>query len=164
MVVERREFDEFFAAHYPSVVGVLSLALGDRELARDASQEAFARALERWPRVSALAKPDGWVYVTAMRWALRQRHRAGREEPINLHDRSLGTTELAERVIAEVLVADAIATLSARQRQAVLLRFTADLSLSDVARAMGCALGTVKATLHQALRALRIEIGDLDGP
>ena len=57
---------------------------------------------------------------------------------------------------------DAIATLPPRQREAVVLRYLADLPLADVADAMGCALGTVKATLHQALKALRIEFEETD--
>jgi RNA polymerase sigma factor (sigma-70 family) len=57
-----------------------------------------------------------------------------------------------------VSVRDAITTLPARQREAVVLRYLADLPLADVAAAMGCAVGTVKATLHNALRSLRVEL------
>jgi RNA polymerase sigma factor (sigma-70 family) len=42
-----------------------------------------------------------------------------------------------------------------RQREAVILRFFEQLSVEESARAMGCATGTVKATVHQALRAMR---------
>ena len=38
------------------------------------------------------------------------------------------------------------------------LRFLADLTVPEIARAMGCAEGTVKATLHQALRNLRVDL------
>jgi RNA polymerase sigma factor (sigma-70 family) len=65
-----------------------------------------------------------------------------------------------------VSVRDAITALPARQREAVVLRYLADLPIADVAEAMGCAVGTVKATLHQALRALRVELEedeDADG-
>jgi RNA polymerase sigma-70 factor (ECF subfamily) len=65
-------------------------------------------------------------------------------------------------VVTRVSVRDAIATLAPRQRQAVVLRYLADLPVRDVAEAMGCAEGTVKATLHQALRAMRIELEDKD--
>jgi len=61
-------------------------------------------------------------------------------------------------VVTRLSVRDAIATLPPRQRQAVVLRYLADLPLADVANAMGCALGTVKATLHEALRAMRVEL------
>ena len=43
-----------------------------------------------------------------------------------------------------------------------MLRYLADLPLAEVAEAMGCAVGTVKATLHQALGSLRVELKEDD--
>ena len=43
-----------------------------------------------------------------------------------------------------------------------MLRYLADLPLADVADAMGSAIGTVKATLHQALPSLRVELEEDD--
>jgi RNA polymerase sigma factor (sigma-70 family) len=48
--------------------------------------------------------------------------------------------------------------LPQRQREVVVLRFFEELSVEETAAAMDCAQGTVKATLHQALRALRKRI------
>lgn len=48
-----------------------------------------------------------------------------------------------------------LADLPERQREAIVLRFFEDLSVEETARAMGCAAGTVKATVHQALRSLK---------
>jgi RNA polymerase sigma factor (sigma-70 family) len=48
-----------------------------------------------------------------------------------------------------------LADLPERQREAVILRYFEELSVEDTAAAMNCAPGTVKATVHQALRALR---------
>jgi RNA polymerase sigma factor (sigma-70 family) len=45
--------------------------------------------------------------------------------------------------------------LPERQREVIVLRFFEDLPVADAARAMDCAEGTVKATLFQAIRALR---------
>src|SRR5687768_14777349 len=58
-------FEVFFQATYARVVRVLSVGWGDRDAVEDAAQEAFARALSRWSRVSRMERPDGWVYVTA---------------------------------------------------------------------------------------------------
>jgi RNA polymerase sigma factor (sigma-70 family) len=51
--------------------------------------------------------------------------------------------------------------LPQRQREALLLRYFEGLSLEEAAAAMGCAVGTVKATVHQALRALRTKLRQL---
>jgi RNA polymerase sigma factor (sigma-70 family) len=47
--------------------------------------------------------------------------------------------------------------LPPRQRLAVVLRFQADLTMAEVAQAMGCALGTAKSTLHAALENMRLD-------
>src|ERR1700680_4726793 len=133
------EFARFFARGYPRIVAVLDLALGDRELAEDAAQEAFARALARWSRVSGMDRPDGWVYVTAMNVARRDRRRA--QGPRSCTEVELSAA-LSDGVATRVLVRDLVLTLSPRQRQAVVLRYTAGLSVQEVADAMGCALGT----------------------
>ncbi len=97
---------------------------------------------------------------------MRDRWRREHREP--QWDVGLGTATLdpAGGVATAVSVRDAITTLPPRQREAVVLRYLADLPLADVAEAMGCAVGTVKATLHQALGALRVELEedeDADG-
>jgi len=152
-------FDEFYESYFDRVGRALVLAGADRDLARDAAQEAFARALRRWRKVREMDRPDGWVYVVAMNqlrdhWRRSERRR---ERAPELGD---GATDNTHAVATRLSVRDAIATLPARQRQAVVLRYLADLSLADVADAMGCATGTVKATLHQAMQSMRLELDD----
>jgi RNA polymerase sigma factor (sigma-70 family) len=53
-----------------------------------------------------------------------------------------------------VAVRTAIAQLPPRQREVVLLRYFADLSVQATAEVMGCAEGTVKASTHKALATL----------
>jgi DNA-directed RNA polymerase specialized sigma24 family protein len=52
-----------------------------------------------------------------------------------------------------------IARLSRRQRTAVFLRYYLDLSEVDIAAVMRCRPGTVKSTLHTALRRLEEVLG-----
>jgi RNA polymerase sigma factor (sigma-70 family) len=61
-------------------------------------------------------------------------------------------------VTVSISLASALATLPARQRTAVVLRFLADLSVAEIAEAMGCAEGTVKSTLHSALDRMRLRV------
>lgn len=151
--MEQRDFDGFYATHFDDVARAISLAAGDRELARDATQEAFARALRRWRTVRDMDRPDGWVYVVAMNQLRDHWRRLERRRPTEQI-----AVDTSGAVVTRLSVRDAIATLPPRQRQAVVLRYLADLPLADLANAMGCALGTVKATLHEALRAMRVEL------
>jgi RNA polymerase sigma-70 factor, ECF subfamily len=157
---DETEFARFFARYYPRIVAVLDLAIRDRELAEDAAQEAFARALERWSRVREMDRPDGWIYVTAMNVARRARR--DRAQGASSSAEVELSTDLSEGAATRVLVRDLVLTLSPRQRQAVVLRYAAGLSVQEVADAMGCALGTVKATLHHALENMRVEMGGSD--
>jgi RNA polymerase sigma factor (sigma-70 family) len=67
------------------------------------------------------------------------------------------TTELADDVVGALDLEAALSRLAPRQRAAVVLRYLADLTVPEVAKAMGCADGTVKSTLHSALERLRVE-------
>jgi RNA polymerase sigma-70 factor (ECF subfamily) len=152
-----RGFDEFFTAHYDDLARTLTVALADRAAAEEAAQEALTRALRRWRHVRSLDRPAAWLYVVAMNH-VRDRWRREHREPQFADERSAATLDPAGGVATAVSVRDAITTLPARQREAIVLRYLADLPLADVAEAMGCAIGTVKATLHQALGALRVEL------
>ena len=156
----RGGFDEFFADHYDELARTLTIALADRAAAEEATQEAFTRALKHWRRVREIDQPTSWLYVVAMNH-VRDGWRRAKRQP--RWDESLTpAADVGGRVTTAVSVRDAIATLPDRQREAVVLRYLADLSLAEVAEAMGCAIGTVKATLHHALGVLRVELEEDD--
>jgi RNA polymerase sigma-70 factor, ECF subfamily len=156
-----RGFDEFYATHYDDLARTLTVALADRPAAEEAAQEALTRALRRWRHVCTLDRPAAWLYVVAMNH-VRDGWRRDRREPRWDAELETATADPSGGVTTALSVRDAITTLPARQREAVVLRYLADLSLADVADAMGCAIGTVKATLHQALRSLRVELEEED--
>jgi RNA polymerase sigma factor (sigma-70 family) len=66
----------------------------------------------------------------------------------------------AESVAADVDLERAVAALSSRQRLAVDLYYFVGLDVATCAQVMGCAEGTVKATLHQARGRLRALLGE----
>jgi RNA polymerase sigma factor (sigma-70 family) len=149
-----RDFDRFFAAEYRGVVRSLTLALGDQGRAEDAAQDAFASAYQRWRRVRTMDRPGTWVYVVALR--AERRRMAKSADP--RESEAVVLTDQSADPLDGVWIAQALGALTPRQRLAVVLRYYADLSVDDVAEAMGCAPGTVKATVHVALRRLRVEL------
>lgn len=149
-----RSFEEFYEENYAAVCRALAAGLGiGSAAAEEAAQEAFVRALVRWRRVAPMERPSGWVYVTAVRVALRRRPDA--PAPIEPD-----APDGADAVTDRIMVLDAISRLPERQRLAVVLRYFADLDLATIATAMDCALGTVKSTLHAALRSLEVRLDD----
>jgi RNA polymerase sigma-70 factor (sigma-E family) len=148
-----RDFEQFFDAEYDPMVRSLTLALGDHDAAEDAAQEGFSRAHVRWAAVAAMDRPATWVYVVAVRYEGRRLRRHKRSDipqggPLSGPDEA---TAVADRAVVFGLLAQ----LTSRQRRAVLLRYHADLTLDQIADALGCSVGTVKATLHQAVQRLR---------
>ena len=84
---------------------------------------------------------------------------AASSAPPHRSTRLAPTVDDATGTVATALdVRAALAQLTDRQRAAVVLRYVADLPLAEIAEVMGCATGTVKATLHQALAHMRIEL------
>jgi RNA polymerase sigma-70 factor (ECF subfamily) len=151
-----REFEAFFASHYDRTRRAMVVALGDGDLAEEATQEAFCRALRRWRKVAGLERPEAWVLLVALnvsRDGARRgaRHRA--KAPL-----LASASAVADRdgeVDDRMALTEMLAAMPDRQRQALVLRFFGQLSVAEVARAMGCAEGTVKSTLHAALASAR---------
>lgn len=77
-------FVELYESEHDRVFQITLVLCRDRGLAEDATQEAFARALERWPRLSERSWVAGWVTSTALnvaRRALRRRPLPGGAPP-----------------------------------------------------------------------------------
>jgi RNA polymerase sigma factor (sigma-70 family) len=148
-------FETWYRATHPRLLASLTLMSGDIEAARDATAEAFIRALERWPRVCRLDAPAAWVHRVGVN-VLRSWHRRRVVE-----ERLLGRyrPEPAPPSQLSLEVWDALVALPARQREAIALRYLLDLTQADVAAAMGVAPGTAAATLHAARRNLADRLG-----
>jgi DNA-directed RNA polymerase specialized sigma24 family protein len=61
------DFAEFYQASYGRMVGLVAALVGDRSQAEDIAQEAFSRALTRWPRIARYDLPEAWVRRVALR-------------------------------------------------------------------------------------------------
>lgn len=146
-------FTAWYRTAYRGLLRTLVLAIGDAEVATDATSEAFARALQHWDRVSQMSSATGWTYTVALNVARRMLRRA-RFEALILRRRPPPPPVREDGLE----VWDAVQRLPLRQRTAVALYYLSDLSQRDVADAMGVADGTVAATLHEARRQLAIAL------
>ena len=84
------EFEDFYQASYGRIMALLLAVLGDRQEAEDAAQEAFARALARWPRLSTYDLPEAWVRRVALRIAVDSGRTVQRRERPHLIRRCQG--------------------------------------------------------------------------
>ena len=153
------EFEDFYRSQYPQVYRAAFLATSDRDLAFDATQEAFKKAYARWRRLQRHEWAGGWVMTTTLNLCKRMGARSSREAT---QDVAEGTPSLGpgpERVD----VSNALAGLPPRQRTATILFYIGDLPLPAIAHLMSVSEGTVKAHLAQARASLRgaLEVRDV---
>jgi RNA polymerase sigma factor (sigma-70 family) len=149
--VDRRErvLEELYRRRYVAFRNALTPVAGSREAARDAVQEAFAKALRERRRLRSEDSIEAWVWQIALRAALDAR-RNGRELSL---DEAVAQADLAEPA-RDPELAEALRRLSPRRRLIVFLRYFADLPYSDIAAICEVSEGTVAASLAQAHAAL----------
>ena len=149
----------YFSQHRRVLAACLALA-GNAEVAREATDEAFARALERWGRVSAMASPGGWVHVVALNEARRLLRRGHVERHVERRMTTRVTAPTTDTPLPNPELWMAVRALPVRQQTAVVLRYVGDLSEQEIACAMRVSRGTVASTLHDARSRLRVVLPD----
>src|SRR3989442_13240683 len=154
MTTVDQEFRELYEAEFESVFRTAYLFCGDRDLAEEATQEAFARALERWNRLRGQSWAAGWVVTTTYNVIHRRLRREA--APVEaLRPICVDETD----VELELEVRRAVRALPLREQQAVVLFYFADRPVEEVAQLMGCHNGTVKVHLARARQALSRTLG-----
>jgi RNA polymerase sigma factor (sigma-70 family) len=137
------ELESLYRRRYAAFRNALIAVTGSREAARDAVQEAFARALRDQRSYRGDGTLEAWVWRIALRAGIEARRR---REPT--------VTAVAEIAALERErdpdLADALIALPPRRRLIVFLRYFADLSYADIADALSISPGTVAAALAQA--------------
>jgi len=140
------QFDEWYRSLRPRVVATLAATCGTLDEASDAADEAFARAFERWERVSGMDNPDGWTYRVALNVVRRRAGRRDRERALLARPDVVGVADDAGSTRIEALIAG----LPPRMREVIVLRHVADLTEPQIAAALGISRGTVSSTLRDA--------------
>jgi RNA polymerase sigma-70 factor (ECF subfamily) len=161
--------------HYARLYRIALAYLRQREDALDVVQEAFVRTYQSASRWDGSAAAGPWltrvtVNLAIDRWR-RNRRRGETFAPLadDDHAASLADRDAsAERDVrsreAGERVARALRVLPERQRAVVVLRHYQDLSLEEIAAALGMSLGTVKSSLHRALARMRERLAEEGRP
>lgn len=147
-------FQSFLDEHRAPVLSFLRSMVGPDD-ADDCFQETFIAAMRSYQRLDG-QHPRAWVMTIARNKAIdHHRARARRPEP---------RERLPEQATHDHTVADrdpglwaAVGELPPKQRSAVALRFAADLSYADVARALECSEDAARRSVHEGLKRLRAD-------
>ena len=143
-----------YQGHALRLTRLAFLILGDRQTAEDVVQEAFCGLYRAWDRMPDHAHALGYVRASVLngcRSALRRSRRVPRPLAVPAAASAEATVLAGERRRETVA---ALRRLPPRQREALVLRYFADLPEQETAVAMGVSRGTVKSTTSRALAAL----------
>lgn len=154
--LEAAPFELFYGDEYRHVVRIVYALCGSWTTAEEVTQEAFLKALRRWPHLQQMDRPDAWVRRVACNLATSQFRRRSIEARALLRWRSRQDASEPQPLSSDLeRFWGRVRRLPGRQAQAVALFYADDLPVVEVARVMGCAEGTVKAHLHAARERLR---------
>lgn len=146
--------------------------LHQHEETLDAVQESFIKIYRARATWEPRANPFTWAYrIVANQCVDLLRKRKGTvaaslDEEDSPEARTLADTSVVDPLLLQVKkeerqkVMEAVLKLPPRQREIIILRHYEDLSLQEIAEVQGCALGTVKSSLHRAIASLK---GILEG-
>jgi RNA polymerase sigma factor (sigma-70 family) len=154
------DFADFYREARDECLRAVLVTVGDRDMAQELVDEAFARACASWRKVSKHPAPAAWVVRTALnenisRWRRRRREVAV-PEPGTFAD--VPSADEAGGSAVDPGIMAALLRLPARQRQVVALRVFLDLDTDRTAEVLGIAPSTVKAHLARAISALRDDL------
>ena len=149
-------FEQYVLARWSTFHRLAILLTASESASQDLMQTTLEKAYVAWPKISAMEAPDAYVrrimvnsLVSTHRLARNRREFAAAEPP------EQGTASREDEVLDHEVLWPLVCTLPTRQRAVIVLRYYEDLSEREIADALGCSVGTVKSTAHDAMTALR---------
>lgn len=165
---EATAFEQVMVCTQHKVAATAWRVLGNREDARDATQEVFLRAFKYLKSYRPGQDFHGWLYritINVCRDMLRNRNRPGAQQPSTDDAEQFALETLAGEsdteeaaVLAQqrAIVRRALEALPEKERTALVLRDLEGLSTDEVARVMGSRPATVRSQLSTARGKVKV--------
>jgi len=176
---DKTAFSELVRRYGDGLFGYLMKMSKNRHQAEDLFQETFKRVHEKAHTFHG-SQFKSWLFTIATNVAIDGLRRRRRMRVVSLNQKLDCTDQNGEELITVALVddscepsqeaakaeqaeqvRDAIKSLPARQRATLVLAYYQQLTYPEVAKVMGCSLGTVKTQMSRALRALAQKLPDV---
>jgi RNA polymerase sigma-70 factor (ECF subfamily) len=154
--------DTFVRARGPALIRYAFLLTGDRTAAEDLVQDALVKTFTRGRASNDVVFTEAYVrrvMVTRSIDGFRSRRRFAAVRHLVATEPAQNGPESA--TTTRVDLASALTSLSPQQRACIVLRYYEDLTVPEIADLIGCALGTTKRYLSEALRALERTLGPI---
>lgn len=151
------DFEQWAHARSAALARSAYLLTGDVHLAEDLLQETLTRVAQHWRRVRRQGTPDAYARRVMHHLAIDswRRRRSRPAEVLAASTPEVTHVDADADADRRVVLRDALAKLTARQRAVLSLRFYEDLTEVETAAVLGCSVSTVKSTAREALARLR---------
>lgn len=159
-------FGELLQRHQRAVYGVVSRMVDDRDDVDDIVQEVFVLAYRSIDRFRGDSAFSTWIYRIAVNTTIKQMKKIKIRRSASIDDPDTGLNDTltasdcdpedeAQRRARSRALREAIETLPDKHREAVVLHYFQNCSCDEIAKAMGCSVGTVWSRLHYACKKLQ---------
>ncbi len=151
---DANSFTELCRRYYPAMVAIAHSILGDRHLAEDAAQQAFAKAALKLPQLKKESRFAGWLAVICRNVAKDMARNVGaglRVCPTD--DLSMIAAKPRDDDAAET-VREAISKLSASARELIFLRYYDGMSYEQISAVLGISEQAINGRLRRAKRKM----------
>jgi RNA polymerase sigma-70 factor (sigma-E family) len=156
-------FDDWVEVRGPALLRLAYTLTGNAADAEDVVQEALARALPRWGRISRVDNVDAYVRRMVVNahtsWWRRFRRRESPVEKVRDAESAPPGLPLDERARLWA----ACQSLPESQRTAIVLRYYEQLEYAEIAELTGIREGSVRARVSRGLATLRQSFGESMG-
>jgi RNA polymerase sigma factor (sigma-70 family) len=149
-------FSEFYAGQFSRIASITTVIMRSRASGVEVAQDAFVQLYVHWRKVRHYDAPEAWVRRVAIRLAVREARRDSRRHELSIDSWRPDDHDASPR---DFDVLRAVADLPPTHRAIVAMYYFDDLSVGEIARALGRSEGSVKVTLHRARRSLALKLG-----
>jgi len=158
-------FAELVECYSPRLRYFLRKLLSSTDGAEDALQDVWLDVFRHLPRLADPQAMVAWLYRIARDRAFGRLRKTRTVEPLDESQiADVASAEEPEFAVEDAArVHAALDGLPPEQREVLVLRFLEDMSYEQIARVVGCQLGTVRSRIHYGKQALR-RLLDKDQP
>ena len=151
---------QIYEDNFDRIYRYIVIKIGDRAEAEDMTQQVFLNVLKSISSFKFRGMPfTSWLYRIAHNQIVDYFRKKSRRPTEQLNESMPASGDDPEKVVERIIqieeVAEATKQLTKAQQEVISLRFAGELSISEVAKAMGRSEGAVKALQHSAILALR---------
>ena len=160
---ELAAFDALFRRHYETVRTLCARVAASDAAGDDLAQETFLRVLRHRATFRGDARFTTWIYRIARNVCLEQIARQARDRRIaERWSAEAATVSAEDRSDDTEILAAAMRSLTAEQREVLVLCRYHDLAFGEIGEILGCSAGAARVRAHRALMALREAYRKLD--